>query len=84
MSLLRATDDSACKLMVEEYAIFMPDPNGLMVTWNDGAKLIKGYDEDDVIGRHFSCFYPKEDVQLGRPEQVLKSATEKGHLEEEG
>ena len=69
---------------VEEYAIFMLDPNGRIVTWNDGAKLIKGYGEDDVIGRHFSCFYPKEDIQQGRPEQVLKSAMEKGHFEEEG
>jgi len=48
---------------VKEYAIFMLDPQGRIVTWNKGAQRIKGYSEEEVLGKHFSIFYPPEDVR---------------------
>src|SRR5262249_18375227 len=59
------TDDEAhFRLLVEsvrDYAIFELDPKGFVTTWNAGAERIKGYKASEIIGRHFSCFYPKED-----------------------
>ncbi len=52
---------------VKDYAIFMLDPSGQVTSWNQGAERIKGYKPDEIIGRHFSCFYPPEDVQSGKP-----------------
>ena len=54
---------------VKDYAIFMLDPSGQVTSWNQGAERIKGYKADEIIGRHFSCFYPPEDVQNGKPER---------------
>ena len=48
---------------VVDYAIFMLDPTGTIVTWNEGAQRIKGYTADEVIGRHFSMFYPPDEVR---------------------
>ncbi|WP_245154523.1 PAS domain S-box protein [Halorussus marinus] len=69
---------------VEEYAIFMLDPEGRVVTWNSGASAIKGYDEREIIGEHFSTFYTTEDVEAGVPERNLAAAAERGRTEDEG
>ena len=69
---------------VRDYAIFMLDPQGRVVTWNAGAELIKGYRPDEIIGQHFSRFYPPEAVAQEHPEHELKVAAETGHLQEEG
>ena len=75
------------RLLVEgvtEYAIFMLDPTGHVVTWNSGAQLIKGYAANEIIGRHFSSFYPPDDVRDGKPDRELRIATLEGRYEEEG
>jgi PAS domain S-box-containing protein len=69
---------------VKDYAIFMLDPVGNVATWNQGAARIKGYNADEIVGRHFSLFYPPEDVRNGKPEQELEKAIAEGRYEEEG
>lgn len=69
---------------VEEYAIFMLDPDGTVATWNSGARRIKGYSPDEIIGRHFSVFYTDEDVNAGKPERALAQAEEAGQSRDEG
>ncbi|MEP7088308.1 MAG: PAS domain S-box protein [Gemmatimonadota bacterium] len=69
---------------VRDYAIFMLDPNGIVASWNEGAKAIKGYAAKDIIGRHFSTFYPVEDVNSGKPAYELEVASEVGSFEDEG
>jgi PAS domain S-box-containing protein len=69
---------------VKDYAIFMLDPEGHITTWNPGAQRIKGYDAEEIIGGHFSIFYTDEDVQRGRPDEVLRVAAAEGRYEEEG
>ncbi len=69
---------------VEDYAIFMLDPQGRVVSWNVGAERIKGYDADEILGRHFSCFYTPEDRDAGRPEAELQKAVAEGRCESEG
>jgi PAS domain S-box-containing protein len=71
-------------LGVKDYAIFMLDADGHISSWNAGAERIKGYRADEVVGRHFSIFYPEETVQRGWPEQELQSARERGSFEDEG
>ena len=68
---------------VKDYAIFMLDPDGRVITWNLGAERIKGYRAEEIIGRHFSCFYPDEDVQNCKPEQELRTAIREGRVEDE-
>ncbi|HMI43995.1 MAG TPA: PAS domain-containing sensor histidine kinase [Gemmatimonadaceae bacterium] len=69
---------------VRDYAIFMLDPDGHVASWNEGAQRIKGYSADEIIGRHFSAFYPPEDIAAGKPPLELKEATRHGKFEEEG
>jgi PAS domain S-box-containing protein len=69
---------------VKDYAIVMLNPEGRVVHWNDGAQRIKGYKAEDVVGRHFACFYPAEDIQAGKPAQLLTQAIEQGSVEHEG
>jgi PAS domain S-box-containing protein len=69
---------------VEDYAIFMLDPTGHVVSWNEGAERIQGYQVWEVLGEHFSHFYTEEDVEGGLPEQELRAAAIEGHFEEEG
>jgi PAS domain S-box-containing protein len=69
---------------VKDYAIFMLDPHGYVSTWNEGAKRIKGYEAEEILGEHFSIFYTEEDVERGRPEEVLRVAEAEGRYEEEG
>jgi PAS domain S-box-containing protein len=69
---------------VEDYAIFALDPKGYVSTWNAGAQRIKGYAAEEIIGRHFSVFYPPPDIERGKPEHELKVAADEGRWEEEG
>ena len=69
---------------VKDYAIFMLDQTGNVISWNTGAERIKGYHADEIIGRHFSCFYPREDIESGKPAWELESAAADGQFEEEG
>ena len=75
------------RLLVEgvvDYAIYMLDPNGIITNWNAGAKRIKGYEADEVVGQHFRIFYPQEDREAGSPAFSLETAREKGKFETEG
>jgi PAS domain S-box-containing protein len=69
---------------VSDSASFMLDPSGQVASWNQGAERIKGYKANEIVGRHFSCFYPPEDVQNGKPERQLQAAITEGHYKEEG
>jgi PAS domain S-box-containing protein len=69
---------------VKDYAIFMLDPDGYVVTWNEGAELIKGYAAEEIIGRHFSIFYPPDAVAARFPEYELEVASATGRFEDEG
>ena len=67
-----------------DYAIFMLDANGFVGSWNRGAQQIKGYSREEIIGQHFSVFYPAEDRSRGKPERDLDTAAREGRFEEEG
>lgn len=69
---------------VIDYALFMLDPNGVVVSWNAGAQKIKGYRSDEIIGSHFSRFYTEEDRQAGIPSRALHTASREGRFEGEG
>jgi PAS domain S-box-containing protein len=68
----------------KDYAIFMLDPTGHVATWNAGAERIKGYTAQEITGRHFSAFYPAEDIVAGKPPRELEIAKSVGKYEEEG
>ena len=67
-----------------DYAIFMLDPQGRVVTWNAGAERFKGYKADEIIGQHFTKFYPQEALDRGWPAHELKVATAESRFEDEG
>jgi len=69
---------------VTDYAIFQLDPNGIISTWNAGAERIKGYREDEIIGKHFSTFYTPEDLLERVPDRALETARKEGRFEAEG
>ena len=69
---------------VQDYAIFMLDPQGMIVSWNAGAERIKGYRGEQIIGHDFSCFFPPEDIKQGRPDEVLRMAAASGRHEYQG
>lgn len=69
---------------VGDYGIFMLDTKGRIISWNEGARRIKGYSAEDVIGKYFSIFYPEEDILNGKPAWELKIARSTGKYEEEG
>lgn len=69
---------------VSDYAIFSLDSTGHVTSWNSGAQRIKGYAPDEIIGKHFSAFYPDEDRKAGLPETVLRTAENEGHFAGEG
>jgi PAS domain S-box-containing protein len=82
-----ANSEERLRLLVEsikDYAILMLDPQGLVTSWNKGAERIKGYRSDEIVGRHFSQFYPQEDVARGKPQHELAIAASEGRFEEEG
>jgi PAS domain S-box-containing protein len=75
------------RLLVQEvvdYAIFVLDPDGHIASWNTGAERIKGYRPDEIIGKHFSIFYPDEDNAAGKPAHMLATAIAEGRVEDEG
>jgi PAS domain S-box-containing protein len=69
---------------VEGYAIFMLDPQGTIVSWNEGAKQIKGYAETEILGEHLSTFYTDADIDDGVPDANLDAAAAEGRIEDEG
>jgi PAS domain S-box-containing protein len=69
---------------VEEYAIYMLDPTGTVVTWNAGAQKIKQYTAEEIIGKNFACFYTAEDVAAERPQRNLREAARRGHIRDQG
>jgi PAS domain S-box-containing protein len=69
---------------VRDYAIFMLDSNGHVASWNKGAQRIKGYTADEIIGQHFSVFYPAEDIENDKPGMELRVARREGRFEDEG
>jgi diguanylate cyclase (GGDEF)-like protein/PAS domain S-box-containing protein len=69
---------------VKDCAIFMLDPSGHVVSWNRGAERIKGYRAEEIIGKHFSCYYQPEDIQQGKPQRLLELAAASGRVEDEG
>jgi PAS domain S-box-containing protein len=82
-----STDFDASRLLVQEvkdYAIFMLDPKGKIMSWNAGAERLKGYSAGDIIGKHFSIFYEKGDVADGKPQRELEVAETEGRVEDEG
>jgi PAS domain S-box-containing protein len=69
---------------IQDYAIFMLDPAGIVTTWNRGAEAITKYSEKEIVGRHFSAFYPPEEAHSGHPARELQIAAAEGRYEEEG
>ncbi len=83
---LRVSEDQYRTLLneVQDHAIFMLDPLGHVVTWNAGAERINGYTAKEIIGRNFSCFFPRADIEAGKPAEMLKIAAAEGRQEEHG
>jgi len=84
---LLAESERRFRLMVEsvvDYAIFMLDPRGNIASWNPGAERIKGYTAAEIIGEHFSRFYPPEEIANGKPQWELEVASREGRFAEEG
>lgn len=75
------------RLLVEgvvDYAIYMLDPDGYVMNWNEGARRSKGYTADEIVGKHFSCFYSSQDRLANLPDTNLKTAYRTGRFEEQG
>jgi PAS domain S-box-containing protein len=83
---LRENEDRFRQLVtnVRDYAIIRLDPRGFVVSWNPGAERIKGYAASDIIGQHFSVFYPRDAVTAGWPERELEAARRDGTFQDEG
>src|SRR5581483_9686434 len=82
-----AESDERFHLLVEavsEYAIYMLDPSGRIITWNTGAQRIKGYTESEIIGQPFALFFTPEDIERGKPDRILETARREGKYQEEG
>ena len=82
-----ADSERRFRLMVEsvvDYAIFMLDAEGRVASWNAGAQRISGYELHEIVGRHFSRFYPREDIERNKPQWELEVAAAEGRFEEEG
>jgi len=81
------TLDGLLRILVEsvrDYAIFVLDPTGHVMTWNRGAARLKGYSHDEIVGKHFSAFYQHDDVAAGKPAWELEVAERDGRVEDEG
>ncbi|KAJ9145065.1 Two-component system protein A [Pleurostoma richardsiae] len=79
--------DEAFRILVQavkDYAIFLLDTNGNIATWNSGAELHKGYTKEEIIGKHFSIFYGKEDLEAEKPKMELEICLREGRVEDEG
>ena len=82
---LRESEENYRMLLdgVQDHAIFLMDPQGCVVSWNAGAERIKGYTAEEIIGQNFSCFFPAEDVERGRPDEILRLTAANGRHEEQ-
>jgi len=82
---LRKSEEQLRSLVesVRDYAILLLDTQGGVSTWNPGAARITGYSAEEIIGRHFSCFYTGEDLERGKPEEALRVAASRGRFEDE-
>jgi PAS domain S-box-containing protein len=69
---------------MRDYAILLLDVDGRVVTWNEGARRLKGYEEHEIVGRHFSTFYTPEDIARGHPTELLRTAVQQGTVEDRG
>jgi len=69
---------------VEEYAIYLLDQDGNIITWNTGAEKIKGYSTDEIIGKNFASFYTADDVAAGKPQRNLREAERRGYIRDQG
>ena len=81
------TIEQRLQLLIEavvDYGIFMLDPEGHIVSWNTGAQKLKGYKREEILGKHFSIFYPPEAVASGWPQEELRLARARGRFEDEG
>lgn len=83
---LRASEEQFRMLIerVEEYAIYLLDPTGQVMTWNSGAEKIKQYSAEEIVGKNFACFYTAADVAAGRPQRNLDEAIRLGHIRDQG
>jgi len=84
---MKEPDEGLFRLLVQsvrDYSIFLLDPNGVVISWNEGAERSKGYKAHEIIGRHFSTFYPQEAIDRGWPEHELAVARVEGRFEDEG
>ena len=81
------TNQSRYQLLVDavtDYAIYMLDVDGYVVSWNSGAERLKGYSAQEIVGCHFSQFYPEKDVLAGMPARTLATAAREGRFDAEG
>src|SRR5689334_8871548 len=69
---------------VKDYAIFVLDPKGRVLSWNAGARRLKGYSEDEILGHNFSIFFTKDDIAGKKPQRELEMAATEGRTENEG
>jgi PAS domain S-box-containing protein len=86
-SALTAEESGLYRLLVQsvkDYAIFALDPRGLVISWNPGAERFKGYTEAEILGRHYSIFYPPEAIIEEKPKRLLEAAVRDGRVEDEG
>jgi formate hydrogenlyase transcriptional activator len=86
MEALRLNDQQLRSIVetVRDYAIYLLDRDGTVLTWNPGAERIKQYTADEILGLHFSRFFTQEDLERGRPAELMRLAAERGRIEEEG
>src|SRR5579871_4141193 len=84
---MHVSGDAVFRLLVStvrDYAIFLLDPQGCVASWNEGARTMKGYEANEILGRHFSVFYVDEDRADGLPERLLTEALVEGRCEQRG
>ncbi|MFJ2709455.1 PAS domain S-box protein [Pseudomonas sp. NPDC087346] len=87
LSKTAAIEEMRFRLLIDavvDYAIYMIDPEGFIISWNSGAKRFKGYEEGEILGQHFSRFYTDEDRAAGMPQRTLDTAIGEGRFEGEG
>ncbi|WP_260955721.1 ATP-binding protein [Pseudomonas citri] len=83
----RFNEEQRFRLLIDavvDYAIYMTDPSGIITSWNSGARRLKGYEESEILGQHFSRFYTEQDRAAGLPQQALDTAVREGRFEGEG
>jgi len=86
MEALRRNDQQLRSVIesIHDYAIYLLDQDGYVATWNPGGQRIKGYTEEEILGKHFSRFFGQDDLDRGRPAELLRLAAARGRIEEQG